>query len=98
MNDTKDPRYNTGDTLRDAFRFLADAKFAILPRDVAHQLGEFEKNFWGGVRWLADKSIECIDDALSGGDRLREEWQRSRAARQPAPDPTTPTEGAAGGI
>lgn len=103
MNDTKDPRYNTGDCLRDAFRFLADAKFAILPRDVAHQLGEFEKNFWGGVRWLADKSVECIDDALSGGDRLREEWQRSRGTTThhtapAAAAPGSPTEGTAGGI
>lgn len=97
MNDTKDPRYNTGDTLRDAFRFLADAKFAIFPRDVAHQIGEFEKNFWGSVRWLADRSIECIDDALAGGDRLREEWQRSRGgARQPPA--ASPSEGTAGGI
>ena len=98
MNETKDPRYNTGDTLRDAFRFLSDAKFAILPRDVAHQLGEFEKNFWGGVRWLADKSVECIDDALSGGARLREEGQRSRGARRPAPDAAGPAESSAGGI
>ncbi len=96
MNDTKDPRYNTGDCLRDAFRFLADAKFAILPRDVAHSLGEFEKNLWGSVRWLADRSVEYIDDALAGGDRLRDEWQRSRGTR-PSPAPNA-TEGTAGGI
>ena len=89
MNDTKDPRYNTGDTLRDAFRFLADAKFAIFPRDVAHQLGEFEKNFWGGVRWLADKQVGWIDDSLRGGDRLREEWQQ-RCKRDDAPPQATP--------
>ena len=73
-----DPRYNTGDTLRDALRFFADATFAVLPRDTAHKLGEFEKNFWGGVRWCAERSIECIDDALAGGDRLRDEWRRGR--------------------
>jgi hypothetical protein len=75
-----DPRYNTGDCLRDAFRFLADASFAIFPRDAAYKLGEFEKNFWGGVRWCAERSIERIDEALAGGDRLREEWRRRRDA------------------
>ena len=98
-----DPRYNTGDSLRDAFRFLADASFAIFPRDTAHKLGEFEKNFWGGVRWCAERSIEYIDEALAGGDRLREEWQRRREANATttdtaAADPAPATDGAAGGI
>ena len=84
-----DPRYNTGDSLRDAFRFLADASFAIFPRDTAYKLGEFEKNFWGGVRWAAERSIECIDEALAGGDRLREEWQRRRDANATTNDTTT---------
>ena len=84
-----DPRYNTGDSLRDAFRFFADATFAVLPRDTAYKLGEFEKNFWGGVRWCAERSIERIDEALAGGDRLREQWQRRRDARATA-DATTP--------
>jgi hypothetical protein len=73
-----DPRYNTGDSLKDIWRFFCDASFAIFPRDVAHQLGEFEKNVWGGVRCFAEKNLEWIDEALDGGDRLREEWQRRR--------------------
>ena len=79
MSNTTDPRYNTGDSLRDVFRFLCDASFAVWPKDVAHSIGEFEKNLWGGVRWFADKNIEWIDEALSGGDRLRAEWQRRRS-------------------
>ena len=96
-----DPRYNTGDALRDAFRFFADATFAVLPRDTAYKLGEFEKNFWGGVRWAAERSIECIDDALAGGDRLREEWQQRRDTNTAAgatTGPAGPTESPAGGI
>ena len=76
MENREDSRYQTGNAVCDALRFVCDASFAILPRDVAHRLGEFEKNFWGGVRWFADKQVGWIDDSLRGGDRLREEWQR----------------------
>lgn len=97
-----DPRYNTGDCLRDTFRFLADASFAVFPRDTAYKLGEFEKNFWGGVRWAAERSIECIDEALAGGDRLREEWQRRRDTGATAGDAGThgpaPADSPAGGL
>jgi hypothetical protein len=73
-------RYKSGNPVCDAFRFLCDASFAVLPRDAAHKLGEFEKNFWGGVRWFAEKNIERIDVSLAFADWLRNEWQ-SRAER-----------------
>jgi hypothetical protein len=84
-----DPRYNTGDSLKDIWRFFCDASFAVFPRDIAHQLGEFEKNVWGGVRCFAEKNLEWIDEALAGGDRLREDWQRRRETGATASDPTT---------
>ena len=67
--------------LCDALRFLGEASFAVLPRDVAHRVGEFEQNVWGAIGWFADKKIGWIEEALAGGDRLREEWQRRRAAQ-----------------
>jgi hypothetical protein len=79
MIDTNDSRYKTGNPIFDAMRFLCDASFAVLPRDTAHHLGEFEKNFWGSVRWFADKSITRIDESLAAADRLREEWRRRNA-------------------
>ena len=90
MNGTTDPRYNTGDSLKDIWHFLCDASFAIFPKDVAHQLGEFEKNVWGGIRCFAEKNLELNDDALAGGDRLREEWRR-RCEHTPGPEPITQT-------
>jgi hypothetical protein len=91
MAETNETRYHSGDALCDALRFLCDASYAVLPRDVAHKLGEFEKNFWGGVGWLADKKINWIDEALRGGDRLREEWQQ-RSQRETQTQ-TPPPEG-----
>lgn len=65
-----------GGNVCDALRYLCDASYAILPKDVAHQLGELKKNFLSGVRWVIDKDIEWIDARIAGGDHLREEWQR----------------------
>ena len=83
MADTNDSRYKTGNPVCDALRFLCDASFAVLPRDAAQHLGEFEKNFWGSVRWFAEKNIGWIDESHDA-DRLREEWRRRNA-----PPPTT---------
>ena len=81
-NTTQTPNRSCA-SLCDALRQLCDASYAILPRDAAHRLGEFQKNFWGAVGWFADKNIDWIDEAVAGGDRLREEWERRRGARQP---------------
>ena len=92
MADTHDPRYNTGNPVCDAARFISDATFAVLPADVARQFGEFEKNFWGGVRWLADKKIRWIDESLAAADRLRERWRRGHdAPAAGGPEPLNPT-------
>ena len=89
MADTNDPRYKTGNPVCDALRFLCDASFAVLPRDCAQQLGEFEKNFWGGLRWFAEKSVTRIDESLDAADRLREEWRR-RSATPPTTEGPEP--------
>ena len=82
MQDSKNSRYSTGNVVCDAVRYINDAAYAVLPRDVAHRLAELEKNCWSGVRWLVDKELEWIDERVAGSDRLREEWQRN--ARRPA--------------
>ena len=97
MADTNDSRYHTGNPICDAVRFLCDASFAVLPADAARQLGEFEKNFWGGLRWFAEKNIGWIDDSLAAADRLREEWRRGRAT-PPEPEPIIPPTGGPGVI
>ena len=73
-------RASAGGPVCDALRFLCEASYAVLPREVAHQLGDFQKNFWGGVSWLAEKRIGWVEECVRGGDRLREEWRRPREA------------------
>lgn len=77
IQDTKESPYCTGNAVCDAFRFLGDASYAVLPKDVAHQLGDLKKNLLGGMRWLIEQKIEWVDARVRGGDRLREEWRAS---------------------
>jgi hypothetical protein len=76
MQESNETSYCAGNPLCDALKYIGDASFAVLPKDVAHKVGELKKNFWSGVRWLVDKELEWIDNRVAGGDRLREEWRR----------------------
>jgi hypothetical protein len=89
MADTNDSRYKTGNPICDAVRFLCDASFAVLPRDAARQLGEFEKNLLGR-RPLVRREEHRLD---------RRQPRRGRAAARgvahplhpPGPEPITST-------
>lgn len=80
---------NACNAVYDALRYLGDASYAILPPNVAHELGDFKKKFLGNVRSLIEKDIEWIDARVAGGDRLREEWKRAcnRDRSEPTGDP-----------
>jgi hypothetical protein len=61
----------------DGLRYLGDATYAILPRDIAHALGDLKKAVLTNVRSLIDWEIDWVDERIAGGDRLREEWQQA---------------------
>ena len=76
------------DELCDALRYLGDASYAILPKDVAHNLADLKKSFLSTIRTLIDKDIEWVDARVAGGDRVREEWHQKWCDRsEAAPDP-----------
>jgi hypothetical protein len=76
--------------LCDALRYLGDASYAILPKDVAHNLGDLKKSFLSTIRTLIDKDIEWVDARVAGGDRVREEWQQKcRDKADAASEPVT---------
>jgi len=75
---------NAANAICDVFRYLGDVSYAILPRDLAHDLGDLNKSFWNGVRTAVDKEIEWIDERVAGGDKLREEWQSRCQPEEPA--------------
>ena len=87
--ETRDPINSAANAVCDAFRYLGDLSYAVLPQDMAHSLGEFKKAFLNNVRELIDKDIEWIDARVAGGDRLREDWKRS-CSQEPGPETGEP--------
>lgn len=72
----------------DALRYLGDASYAILPKEVAHNLGDLKKSFLSTIRTLIDKDIEWVEARVAGGDRVREEWQQKcQQKTEAAPEP-----------
>jgi hypothetical protein len=80
---------NVMNELCDALRYLGDASYAILPKDIAHNLGDLKKSFLSTIRSFIDKDIEWVGARVSGGDRLREEWEQkcNRSKAEGAPEP-----------
>jgi hypothetical protein len=88
MHDVRDPVCEVKDAVCDGFRQIGDISYAILPKDVAHALGDLKKSLLSQIRCLVDWEIGWIDDRVAGGDRLREEW-REKCRQQTSADATS---------
>lgn len=90
-NETRDTGRNVVNELCDALRYIGDVSYAILPKDMAHDLADLKKSFLKSVRTLIDKDIEWVDARVAGGDRVRDEWQqkweRCKTEGEGAPEP-----------
>ena len=86
-------QYDSGsnfvDELSDALRYIGDVSYAILPKELAHNLGDLKKSFLTTIRSLIDKDIEWVEARVAGGDRVREEWQQrcNQDKSEGAPEP-----------
>ena len=74
MEDVKDPIRRATDAVCDGLRQIGDFTYAIMPRDIAHALGDLKRSVLTEVRNLVDWEIEWIGERVAGGDKLREEW------------------------
>jgi len=88
MQEPRDPVRNAADAICDGLRQIGDFSYAILPKDLAHALGDLKKAVLGQVRCVVDWELEWIDERLAGGDRLREEW-REKCRQQTSADATS---------
>jgi hypothetical protein len=80
---------NIVNDLSDALRYVGDVSYAILPRDVAHSVGNLKKSFLTTIRSLIDKDIEWVEARVAGGDRVRDEW-REKCSRDNAEEWSEP--------
>jgi len=77
MEEAGERVYGAANGVCDGLRYLGDAAYAILPRDIAHALGDLKKAVLTNVRSLIDWEIDWVNERVAGGDRLREEWQQA---------------------
>ena len=72
----------------DAFNQIGDFSYAIMPKDLAHSVGDFKKAVLATIRNAVTWEIEWIDSRVAGGDELREKW-REQCRRHSTTDTTT---------
>jgi hypothetical protein len=75
----------------DGLRQIGDFSYAIMPKDVAHALGDLKKALLSQIRCAVDWEIGWIDDRVAGGDRLRDEWREKCQREQAGQTATEPT-------
>ena len=72
----------------DGLRKIGDFSYAILPKDLAHAVGDLNKALLNQFRSLVDWEIRWTEDRVAGGDRMRDEW-REKCRHESATDPTS---------
>jgi hypothetical protein len=75
MDQARNSAECVGDAICDGLRQIGDFTYAILPKDIAHALGELEKAVLSQVRCAVDWKSDWVDERVAGGDKLREEWK-----------------------
>lgn len=84
MPEGRDPVREVTEAVCDGLRQIGDFSYAILPKDVAHSLGDLKKALLSQFRCFVDWEVGWIDERVAGGDRLREEWREKCRQRTEA--------------
>ena len=71
----------------DGLRQIGDFSYAVLPKDIAHALGDLKTAVLSEIRSAVDCEINWINDRVAGGDKLREEWREKCRQQAGAPGP-----------
>src|SRR5712691_5569063 len=58
MTETRESIHCAANAVCDVLRYFGDVSYAVLPPDVAHQLGGLKKSFWSSVQSLIDREID----------------------------------------
>ena len=88
MQEARNCGNDVTDAICDGLRQIGDFSYAIMPRDMAHAVGDLKKAFLSTIRKAVDWEIGWVEERVAGGDRLREEW-REKCRRESAADATS---------
>jgi hypothetical protein len=83
MEEGRDPVRDCTEAVCDGLRQIGDFSYAIMPKDVAHALGDLKKAVLSQIRCLVDWETKWIDERVAGGDR--KSGARNVAARRLTP-------------
>ena len=75
MEDAHERIHDAVDAVCDGLRQIGDFSYAVLPKDIAHALGDFKRAFLSQLKEAIDWEIEWNNARMAGGDRLRDEWR-----------------------
>ncbi|HEV8428344.1 MAG TPA: hypothetical protein VGQ41_10630 [Pyrinomonadaceae bacterium] len=75
MEEARDRVRECAGAVLGGLRQIGDVSYAILPKDMAHALGDLKKAVLTQVRCVVDWEMGWIDERVAGGDRLRDEWR-----------------------
>jgi hypothetical protein len=88
MQEARNDVCDVAGSICDAFKQIGDISYAVMPKDLAHAVGDFNKAVLATIRNAVTWEIEWIDGRVAGGDKLRDEW-RERCNKESTTEPTT---------
>ena len=87
MQDARSCASDVANAVCDGLRQIGDFSYAILPKDLAHAVGDLNKAVLSSVRSALECQIYWIDERVAGGDRLRDEWREKCRRETTTPEP-----------
>ena len=75
MQEAQRCAHDVVDAVCDGMRQIGDFAYAVMPKEMAHAVGDLKKAVLGSIRHAVDWEIGWIDERVAGGDKLRDEWR-----------------------
>jgi hypothetical protein len=82
------PVQDAASAVCDGLKQIGDFSYAIMPKELAHAVGDLKKALLSQIRGALEWEIGWVDERVAGGDRLRDEW-REKCRTRSAADPTS---------
>ena len=75
MQEARSCANDVANAICDGLRQIGDFSYAVMPRDLAHAVGDFKKAVLTQLTTAFQWEMEWIDNRVAGGDKLRDKWR-----------------------